>query len=99
MQNEEPDSTVRPSLTLIQQRIVQVIGDSQRSRGYPPSIREIGDAVGLASTSSVSHQLSVLKAKGVIVYEAGRPRTAVLRVASQDGADIGTGPEDERMTD
>jgi repressor LexA len=99
MRNEEAEGPAGPSLTLIQQRIVRVIEDSQRGRGYAPSIREIGDAVGLASTSSVSHQLSVLKAKGVIVREAGRPRTAVIRLSGQDSADKGTVPEDGRMTD
>lgn len=42
-----------------------------RSRGYPPSLREIGEAVGLASTSSVSHQMQVLQAKGYVSREAG----------------------------
>lgn len=88
-----------PGLTPIQQRIARFIADSQRRKGYPPSIREIGDAVGLASTSSVAHQLSVLKAKGVIVREAGRPRTAMLRVAGQDGSDRETKSEDDRVTD
>jgi len=99
MRNEEAEGPAGPSLTLIQQRIVRVIEDSQRGRGYPPSIREIGDAVGLASTSSVSHQLSVLEAKGIIVREAGRPRTAVIRLPGQDSAGKGTGREDDRMTD
>lgn len=57
-----------------------------RSRGYSPSMREIGDTVGLASTSSVSHQLSVLQAKGYLVREAEWPRTMILRFPGQDGA-------------
>jgi repressor LexA len=71
----------------VRRKIVQVIEESMRSRGYSPSMREIGDAVGLASTSSVSHQLSVLAAKGYLIREAGRPRTMILRPPSQDGAD------------
>lgn len=94
----EPVGNEDTGLSPIRRRIIQVIKDSQRNRGYPPSIREIGDAVGLASTSSVSHQLSVLKAKGYLVHEAGRPRTAVLRI--NEPADTGTGRlEDERISD
>lgn len=63
-------------------------GDSIQSRGYSPSYREIGEAVGLASTSSVAHQMSVLKAMGYVSREAGRPRTAVLRLPSQGDADL-----------
>ena len=74
-------------LTPVRRKIVQVIEESLRSRGFSPSIREIGDAVGLASTSSVSHQLSVLQAKGYLTREAGRPRTMILRPPSQDIAD------------
>ena len=44
-------------LTERQRTILDVIRASVTSRGYPPSIREIGDAVGLTSTSSVAHQL------------------------------------------
>ena len=65
-----------------------------RSRGYSPSLREIGDAVGLASTSSVSHQLSVLEANGYLIREAGRPRTMLLRGPGRDGAGRdGAGPD------
>lgn len=48
----DPDD---PGLTPLRRRIMKVIKRSLRDRGYPPSIREIGDAVGLASTSSVSY--------------------------------------------
>jgi repressor LexA len=71
-------------LTPVRRKIVRVIEESMRSRGYSPSIREIGDAVGLASTSSVSHQLSVLEAKGYLTREAGRPRTMILQPPGQD---------------
>jgi repressor LexA len=49
-------------------------------------MREIGDAVGLASTSSVSHQLSVLQAKGYLIRGAGRPRPMTLRLPGQHEA-------------
>jgi repressor LexA len=70
------------TLTPRQQKIMQVIETSQRDHGYPPSLREIGDAAGLASTSSVSHQLSVLEKKGYVIRGARRPRTAVVRPVS-----------------
>jgi repressor LexA len=66
-------------LTSRQRRIVEVVEDSVLSRGYSPSLREIGTAVGLASTSGVSYQLSELARKGYLSREAGRPRTARLR--------------------
>jgi repressor LexA len=66
-----------------QYKIVQVIEDSVRCNGYGPSLREIAEAVGLASTSSVSYQLSVLVRKGYVTREAGRPRTAVPQTLAQ----------------
>jgi repressor LexA len=70
-----------------QGKIVQIIEDSVRCNGYGPSLREIAEAVGLASTSSVAYQLSVLEKKGRLTREAGRPRTAVLRNLAQERAD------------
>jgi len=69
-----------------QGKIVQIIEDSVRCNGYGPSLREIAEAVGLASTSSVAYQLSVLEKKGHLTREAGRPRTAVLRNPAQEAA-------------
>jgi repressor LexA len=66
-----PDAT---GLTPRQQRILNVLRESIEQRGYPPSIREIGDHVGLASSSSVAHQLRVLEAKGFIKRDPNRPR-------------------------
>jgi repressor LexA len=74
-------------LTPRQRRIVEVIEDSVRCSGYAPTMREIGDAVGLASTSSVAHQLSQLEKKGYLSRGAGRPRTAVVRPLAQRRAD------------
>jgi repressor LexA len=51
-------------LTTRQRRILEVIRDAVADRGYPPSIREIGEAVGLTSTSSVHSQLEALQRKG-----------------------------------
>jgi SOS-response transcriptional repressor LexA len=61
---EPPDLT--PVLTWRQRKILQVIRDSVRNRGYPPSTREIAGAVGLTSDSSVSYQLSRLQRMGYL---------------------------------
>lgn len=79
-----------PHLTDRQRKVLQVIEDSTQARGYPPTMREIGDAVGLASTSSVSYQLSALAEKGYLSRGAGRPRTAVVHLLA-DRADGDTG--------
>ncbi|WP_232719451.1 transcriptional repressor LexA [Gordonia metallireducens] len=62
------------SLTPRQRGVLEVIRKSVRERGYPPSIREIGDEVGLTSTSSVAHQLRTLERKGLLKRDANRPR-------------------------
>jgi repressor LexA len=66
-----PDDT---GLTPRQRRVLAVIRDSVEGRGYPPSMREIGVAVGLTSSSSVAHQLRVLESKGFIRRDPNRPR-------------------------
>ena len=66
-----PDAT---GLTPRQQRVLAVIVDSIEQRGDPPSMREIGEAVGLTSSSSVSHQLRTLEEKGFVKRDPKRPR-------------------------
>ncbi|MGH3361172.1 MAG: transcriptional repressor LexA [Nocardioides sp.] len=66
-----PDAT---GLTPRQQRVLAHIKDSIEKRGYPPSMREIGGAVGLTSSSSVAHQLKVLEEKGFLKRDPNRPR-------------------------
>ena len=66
-----PDAT---GLTPRQQRVLAHIKDSIEKRGYPPSMREIGQAVGLTSSSSVAHQLKVLEEKGFLKRDPNRPR-------------------------
>ena len=61
-------------LTPRQRRILVVIKDAVDTRGYPPSIREMGEAVGLASSSSVAHQLRALEQKGFLRRDPNRPR-------------------------
>ncbi|HXS87548.1 MAG TPA: transcriptional repressor LexA [Mycobacterium sp.] len=69
------------ALTPRQRTILDVIRASVTSRGYPPSIREIGDAVGLTSTSSVAHQLRTLEKKGYLRRDPNRPRAVDVRSA------------------
>ena len=66
-----PDAT---GLTPRQQRILAHLKERIEQRGYPPSMREIGSAVGLTSTSSVAHQLKVLEEKGFLKRDPHRPR-------------------------
>jgi len=82
MRLTQPPDLTDPSLTPRQSKIIQVIEDSMQRCGYAPTLREIGEAAGLASTSSVSHHLSSLEKKGYLSRGAGRPRTAVVRPAS-----------------
>ncbi len=69
-----PAKTEGDNLTDRQRTILQMIRTSVADRGYPPSIREIGDAVGLTSPSSVAHQLRTLEKKGYIRRDPNRPR-------------------------
>jgi len=65
-------------LTPRQRDILAVIRSTVEERGYPPSVREIGEAVGLTSPSSVAHQLGVLERKGLLRRDANRPRALVV---------------------
>jgi repressor LexA len=62
------------ALTARQQRILEVIRDAVDARGYPPSVREIGEAVGLRSPSSVHSQLNTLERGGYLRRDPTRPR-------------------------
>jgi repressor LexA len=71
-------------LTKRQERILEVIRDAVASRGYPPSIREIGESVGLTSTSSVHSQLAQLEKKGFIRRDPTKPRAILVRAPGSD---------------
>ena len=86
-------------LTWRQRKVLQVIRDSVQRRGYPPSMREIGEAVGLTSTSSVSYQLSTLQSKGYLRRDAGRPRTVEVRLPGHPAVRPETEIEDEAPLD
>ncbi len=77
--SELPDGPPDASgLTPRQQRVLMVIRESLQTRGYPPSMREIGEKVGLTSSSSVAHQLRTLEEKGFIRRDPNRPRALTV---------------------
>ena len=80
-------------LTWRQREILRVIGESVRRHGYPPSRREIGQAVGLSSTSGVFHQLAALRSKGYLRWDPGRARTLEVRRPGPAAARPGRDPE------
>src|SRR6266852_3799223 len=94
-----PDTPDKPDpdhvLTWRQRKVLQVIRESVQRRGYPPSMREIGEAVGLTSTSSVSYQLSTLQSKGYLRRDAGRPRTVEVRLPGHPAVRPEPGIDDE----
>jgi len=67
-------------LTWRQRKILRFIADCVARSGYPPSMEEIGEAVGLVSVSSVSYQISVLERKGYLHRDGRRPRTVEVRL-------------------
>ncbi len=74
----------RSSLTQRQREILDLISSTVQDRGYPPSVREIGDMVGLRSPSTVHSHLSTLSAEGFIRRDPSKPRA--IEVIRQDGA-------------
>jgi len=80
-------------LTPRQRRILEVIKDAVDARGYPPSIREMAESVGLASSSSVAHQLKSLEQKGFLRRDPHRPRALEVLLPSADDAVAATPAE------
>ena len=74
----------RKSLSAKQTQILDVIAKSVAQRGYPPSMREIGDAVGLSSLSSVTHQLNQLELSGYLRRDPNRPRALEVLIDLPD---------------
>ena len=66
------------TITTRQQRILDFIAETVRDRGYPPTVREIGEAVGLTSSSSVHAQLENLERKGLLHKDPTKPRAMTL---------------------
>lgn len=73
-------------LTQRQRQILDVIDDSMRDRGYPPSVREIGEAVGLTSPSSVHAQLATLQRHGYLRRDPTKPRAIEVSFDPMSGA-------------
>ena len=70
-------------LTARQRRIVDFIATTVRERGYPPTVREIGEAVGLTSSSSVHAQLANLERRGLLTKDPTKPRAMTLSDANR----------------
>ena len=85
----------RTSLSDKQLAILEMIQRSVASRGYPPSMREIGDAVGLSSLSSVTHQLNQLELSGYLRRDPNRPRAleVLIDLPSSSGDNTDSGPQ------
>ena len=91
---ELPDGPAdETGLTPRQRAILEMIRDTVATRGYPPSVREIGDGVGLTSPSSVSHQLTTLVKLGFLRRDPHRPRALVVADLSENAAAAGAVPQ------
>jgi len=74
----------RSELSSRQRAILDMIRETTLERGYPPSVREIGESVGLTSPSSVAHQLKNLQKAGYLRIDPNRPRALVLSPESPE---------------
>ena len=94
-----PGTRRRTSLSEKQLAILEYVQRSVSSRGYPPSMREIGDAVGLSSLSSVTHQLNQLELAGYLRRDPNRPRAleVLIDLPSPAGEDGGPAVGDAAM--
>ncbi|SNR53982.1 repressor LexA [Haloechinothrix alba] len=88
-----PPADKRGDLTIRQGQILEVIRSWVKRLGYPPSVREIGDAVGLTSTSSVAHQLQALQRKGYLRRDPNRPRAVGVFPADVDPSELDAPPD------
>jgi repressor LexA len=76
------------SLTARQREILDIIDSSMRERGYPPSVREIGEAVGLTSPSTVHTHLASLQRLGFLRRDPTKPRAIEVRWDPNSGAAV-----------
>ncbi|MDA8291720.1 MAG: transcriptional repressor LexA [Actinomycetota bacterium] len=75
-------------LTGKRRQILEFIAEQIRSRGYPPSVREIGEAVGLTSSSTVHTHLQVLQRQGYLRRDPTKPRAIAVSFEPTSGAAI-----------
>jgi repressor LexA len=85
-------------LTDRQRLVLETIRGSVDRRGYPPSMREIGEAVGLTSPSSVAHQLTTLERKGYLRRDPNRPRAIEVTVPGESRHAADADPTDSGDT-
>jgi len=76
------------ALTPIRRSILEFIVSQQRLRGFPPSVREIGEAVGLNSSSSVHAQLKALQELGYLRKDPTKPRSITINWDNEPGRDL-----------
>src|SRR5213593_3843022 len=76
------------SITARQRRILEFIRETVRERGYPPTVREIGEAVGLTSSSSVHAQLANLERAGLLKKDPTKPRAMTLATDARVEASV-----------
>jgi repressor LexA len=79
-------------LTDRQRAILDFIVAQQRDRGFPPSVREIGEAVGLTSPSTVHSHLATLQRRGYLVRDPSKPRAIEVRYDPASGATLDRRP-------
>ncbi|WP_026701147.1 transcriptional repressor LexA [Salibacterium aidingense] len=77
-----------PKLSKRQQQILDYIKDEVKLKGYPPSVREIGESVGLASSSTVHGHLSRLENKGYIRRDPTKPRAIEVLELEEENVSI-----------
>jgi len=76
------------AVTQRQHRILEFIAETVRERGFPPTVREIGEAVGLTSSSSVHAQLANLERKGLLHKDPTKPRAMTLSEPRADAVTV-----------
>ena len=86
MRRGEPSGAEGEDLSERRRAVLRAITDFTAHNGYPPSMREISETAGLASTSAVSYQMKVLQKTGYLSREAGQPRTAVVLASADPSA-------------
>jgi repressor LexA len=74
------------------EQILVYIGDCLRDRGYPPSVREICEAVGLSSSATVHAHLAVLQQEGFLVKDPTKPRAIRVNFESTSKVAMSAGP-------
>jgi repressor LexA len=91
----QPDAEELP---IRQKEVLEVIRTWVERFGYPPSVREIGEAVGLTSTSSVAYQLRALEQKGYLRRDPNRPRAIGVLPPDVDPATVSAAAETPRTS-